>query len=182
MFDEERFKLIATKPYLRPIEHSDLNTIQKWRNDPDTLPLVREYRLLSHQHIESWYEQMSQDHRFEMFMMQGIASPVGVCGLTYINWQNRHADLHFAIYKDCAWIDDVHAPYYYKLITEYAFDELNLNKIYVEMYNNDKKKISFFKEKGFHQDAILRQHYYHKGEYMDAYIVSLLKDEFRRKI
>jgi len=165
---------------LRPIEHSDLLQIQKWRNDKDVLPYVREYRLMSMHHIEKWYKEMIASDRFEMFMLDAGCQSVGIGGLTYINWQNRHADLHFAIYKNREWVDKEYAPHFYEMITSYAFNELNLNKVYVEIYSNDLKKIDFFENKGFHRDAVLRQHYFHEGRYFDSYILSLLTDEWKK--
>jgi len=163
---------------LSPIERSDLALIQSWRNSKKVLPYVREYRLLSLEHVEKWFEDMILDDKFQMFMMHHQSIPIGICGLTYINWQNRHADLHFAIYKDDKWIDDRYAPEFYKIIADYAFGDLNLNKMYVEVYENDHKKISFFESQHFKLDGRNRQHYYHKGEYLDSLIYSILKVEY----
>jgi hypothetical protein len=166
---------------LRPIEKSDLNIIQTWRNNDKVTPFVREYRGLSIQHIDAWYESMILDDKFEMFIMENDKELIGICGLTYINWQNRHADLHFAIYKDFEWIDDTYALKFYEIITDYAFNQLNLNKIYVEIYGNDDKKLKFFKSLNFKVDAQLREHYFYNGEYITSYILSLLKGEYNEK-
>jgi hypothetical protein len=160
---------------LKPIEKRHLEIIQKWRNSENTLPFVREYRHLSMEQIESWYTNMIPSDKFEMFLMAANDKLVGVCGLTYINWQNRHADLHFAIYDSGSWIDQKYSEIFYPIITRYAFEELNLNKVYVEVYENDYKKIDFFTDKGFKKDATLRQHYFHEGKYWDSYIFSKLK-------
>ena len=166
---------------IRPIEKSDLKQIQKWRNNKNVMPFVREYRKLSLEQINKWYDSMIFDDKFEMFIMENNKELIGVCGLTYINWQNKHADLHFAIYKNFEWIDKDYAPKFYEIITDYAFNELNLNKIYVEVYENDDKKIKFFKDRNFTKDACLRNHYFHKGEYLDSYILSLLSDEYKQQ-
>jgi len=169
---------LKTTLALRPIEKTDLETIQFWRNNKSVLPFVREYRLMTKSHVESWYSNMILSDKHEMFIIQDDGHPVGICGLTYINWQNRHADLHFAIYDEFSWIDDVYAPRSYEMISEYAFQYLNLNKIYVEIYENDEKKLNFFKECRFTEDARLRQHYYNNGKYHDSIIMSLLKSEW----
>jgi len=163
--------------FLRPIEREDIPLIKSWRNSDLVLPYVREYRLLSLAQIEKWYNTMIDSDKFEMFVMSDNDTPIGICGMTYINWQNRHADLHFAIYNNFEWIDEVYAPKFYEIISKYAFEDLNLNKIYVEVYEHDNKKIKFFKNNGFRQDARLRQHYFHKGEYLDSLILSLLRSE-----
>jgi RimJ/RimL family protein N-acetyltransferase len=164
--------------FLRSIERDDLNKIQTWRNDKNTLPNVREYRIMSKEHINKWYDSMILNDKFEMFIMDSkSADMVGVCGLTYIDWKNSHADLHFAIYKNSQWIDEKYSDIYYPMITKYAFEHLNLNKIYVEIYENDKKKLDFFSKKGFKKDATLREHYFYGGRYWSSYIFSLLGHE-----
>lgn len=168
---------------LRPIEISDLQVIQKWRNDKNTLPNVREYRLMSVSHIRKWYDSMILDNKFEMFIMQtSNQEPVGVCGLTYIDWKNRNADLHFAVYKDSLWIDDKYSNIFYPIIVDYAFNNLDMNRIYVEMYEIDKKKVDFFSKKGFNKDVCLRKQYYYDGRRWDSYIYSLLKSEYTANI
>lgn len=164
--------------FLRPIERSDLSDIQRWRNCPSTIPNVREYRIMSMDHISAWYDSMILSDKFEMFIMDSKKDgTIGVCGLTYIDWKNKHADLHFAIYKESQWIDDIYSNIYYPMIVEYAFNHLNLNKVYVEVYDIDEKKKDFFLEKGFKADACLREHYYYDGKYWNSYIFSLLKSE-----
>lgn len=178
MFEARSYRVNKlSELFLRPIELEDIEDIKKWRNSKNVLPYVREYRLLSNYHVKNWYENMIMSDRFEMFIMQDGGEKVGISGLTYINWQNRHADLHFAIYKDDSWIDQIYAPEFYEKVVNYAFQELNLNKVYVEIYENDLKKKYFFESKGFKLDGRLRQHYYHKGEYLDSLIYSLLKEE-----
>jgi RimJ/RimL family protein N-acetyltransferase len=163
--------------FIRAIEEKDLELIQRWRNHPTTLPYVREYRIMSLPHIKKWYESIVTSDKFEMFIMQDKEIPIGVCGLTYINWQNRHADLHLAIYHNNEWVDKEYAPEFFKIITAYAFEEMNLNKLYVEVYENDSKKIDFFESLNFQKDAVLREHYFHKGRYLNSYIYSLLRRE-----
>ena len=45
---------------------------------------------------------MISDDKFEMFVIIDCETDeiIGVTGLTYIDWINRHADVHFYIGKD----------------------------------------------------------------------------------
>ena len=123
---------------------------------------------------------MIRDKRFEMFLIRDnkTSEPVGVCGLTYIDWVNRHADVHIYIGKEGLWIDDKYCPTALGLTLNYAFGTLNLNKVWAEIYEIDDKKINFFKNNGFEVDAVLREHYYYKGRYYNSYILSLLRSEY----
>jgi len=164
---------------LSPIESSDIETIRKWRNNQEIQKYLREYRLFAKSQKEQWYSSMIHDNRFEMFLIKdnNTLEVVGVCGLTYIDWINRHADVHIYVGKDAVWIDEKYCPSALDTIIDYAFNTLNLNKVWAEVYEIDCKKIDFFTKKGFKIDASLRQHYYYKGKYYDSHILSLLRGE-----
>ena len=165
---------------LSPIERGDIEIIKGWRNSQKIQKYFREYRLFSIEQKERWYTSMVHDNRFEMFSIKDNASQemVGVCGLTYIDWVNRHADVHIYVGKGDEWIDNEYCPEALKTILEYGFGILNLNKVWAEVYEIDNKKIKFFTDFGFSVDASLRQHYYYKGKYYDSHILSLLRGEY----
>mgnify|MGYP006228753079 FL=1 len=86
---------------LRAIEESDLPKIQAWRNNESLRRYFREYRDFSFSQLKSWYHNMISDDRFEFFIIESLeGESLGVAGLTYIDWVNKHADVHFYIGKD----------------------------------------------------------------------------------
>ena len=168
---------------IRAIEIDDLAIIQKWRNDENLRQYFREYREFSMTQIKDWYIKMINDNKFEMFVIVDLISEelIGVTGVTYIDWVNRHADVHFYIGKKSSWIDEQYSPCAFQLILNYGFKILNLNKLWAEIYEIDVKKLAFFKNNGFRVDATLRDHYYHNGKYYNSHILSLLKSEFENE-
>ncbi len=73
---------------------------------------------------------MVPDSRFEMFIISSASGEsLGVAGLTYIDFVNRHSDVHFYIGKDDLWIDDVIAVKIFPSLLDYGFHVLNLNKL-----------------------------------------------------
>jgi RimJ/RimL family protein N-acetyltransferase len=169
-----------SKVGLRAIEPSDLPLVLEWRNNEDLRKYFREYREFSLPQITDWYQSMIKNNNFEMFIIVDIKTndSIGVAGITYIDWVNRHGDVHFYIGKDGAWIDEVYAQEAFPLILEYGFNILNLNKIWAEIYEVDTKKLNFFKNNGFKIDANLRDHYFYKGTYYTSHILSLLRNEY----
>ena len=132
--------------HLKAIEIKDLDLIKSWRNNESLRRFFREYREFSMTQIENWYFEMIKSKDFEMFLIYQDKKPVGVTGLTYIDWVNRHADVHFYIGIDGLWIDEKIAPNAINLILDYGFSYLNLNKLWVEIYDIDSKKITFSKK------------------------------------
>jgi len=165
---------------IRAIEIEDLPIIQKYRNDEGLRQYFREYREFSLTQIKDWYFNMIKDNRFEMFVIidLDLDEVIGVTGITYIDWPNKHADVHFYIGKNSEWIDEKYSQTAIKLILNYGFKTLNLNKLWAEIYEIDTKKLNFFKMKGFKIDATLREHYFHNGKYYSSHILSLLRKEY----
>ena len=166
--------------FLRPIEISDLPQVQDWRNSEYLRRFFREYRELSAKQIEDWYYAMLSDPKFEMFIICDISgTSLGVAGLTYIDFVNRHADVHFYIGKDEQWIDDYVAHRIFPALINYGFNIMNLNKLWAEIYEIDSLKSDFFRKFGFTCDAVLREHYFYDGAYVSSCIYSLLKNEYK---
>jgi hypothetical protein len=165
---------------LSPIESEDIEVIRNWRNNQDIQKYLREYRLFSRKQKENWYHSMLEDNRFEMFIVKDNKSnePLGVCGITYIDWVNRHADIHVYVGKENVWVDNEICPIILNTVIEYGFNTLNLNKLWAEIYEIDTKKKQLFKDNGFSVDACLRDHYYYKGKYYDSFILSLLRSDY----
>ncbi|MEY4458805.1 MAG: hypothetical protein RIT38_10 [Bacteroidota bacterium] len=168
---------------IRAIEIEDLTIVQSWRNDESLRQFFREYREFSFSQIKDWYTKMINDHKFEMFVIIDLKSNeiIGITGITYIDWINRHADVHFYIGKNSSWIDNIYSPTAFKLILNYGFNILNLNKLWAEIYEIDLKKLDFFKNVGFKVDATLREHYFFNGKYYSSHLLSLLKSEYENE-
>ena len=131
--------------HLKAIETKDLDLIKSWRNNESLRRFFREYREFSMTQIENWYFEMIKSKDFEMFLIYQDKKPVGVTGLTYIDWVNRHADVHFYITLTVL-IDEKIAPNAINLILDYGFSYLNLNKLWVEIHDTDNKKLLFSKK------------------------------------
>ena len=64
------------------------------------------------------------------------------------------------------------------MLIQYGFNNLNLNKIWMELYEFDQQKIDFFTNNfKFKVDGVLRQNCFEDGQYWDSKIISLLHSE-----
>lgn len=170
------------KVYLSSIEEKDLESLRYWRNLPDYRKYFREYREISFEMQKTWYEKIvNSDKNTIMFAIHSTEDDelLGCCGLCYINWVHRHSDLSLYIGKDEVYIDfEGIAEESCSLLFQYGFGELNLNKIWTEIYEFDEKKYSLYKQLGFHEDGRLRKQYFYEGKWWDSYLLSLLQNEF----
>lgn len=168
---------------LRAVEREDLKLLRDWRNLTDFRRNFREVRELSLSDQEQWFESLQKSkHLNFMFVIVRISDgkPLGACGLLYINWINRSADFSFYIGEEETYIDEKGtALESAHLLINYGFNNLNLNKIWMELYEFDTRKLNFFKDQfRFREDGCLRQNCFEDGRYWNSYIISLLRDEF----
>jgi RimJ/RimL family protein N-acetyltransferase len=52
---------------------------------------------------------------------------------------------------------------------------LNLNKVWTELYSFDERKITMFSRMGLKRDAVVRDNCFEDGRFHDSYIYSLLR-------
>ncbi len=164
---------------LRAVEKEDLSFLRDWRNNTEFRRNFREARELSLSDQESWFDSLQKTkHVNYMFTIVRLSDnkPIGAAGLLYINWIIRSADFSFYIGEDEAYIDDYgYAKEAAKLLIDYGFNNLNIHKIWMELYEFDTKKLDFFQNTfGFQIDGKLRDNCFEDGKYWNSYIISLL--------
>ncbi|MBQ6098508.1 MAG: GNAT family N-acetyltransferase [Methanobrevibacter sp.] len=166
---------------LRAIEHEDLHKFLEWRNKPELRKNFREYKELSFSNQENWFNNIVlKSPNNVMFAIVNLEDNelIGACGLNYIDWVNRNADLSIYIGLNGVYIDDVFAPDATKLLLDYGFDELNLHRIYVEIYDIDLKKQKLLEDLDFNFDGLLRETHWTEGKWCNSLFYSILKSEY----
>lgn len=168
---------------LRAVEKEDLSLFRDWRNIVDFRKHFREVRELSLTDQQGWFESLQKTKHINfMFTIVDLKTnkPIGAAGLLYINWINRAGDFSFYIGKDESYIDDKGvAKEAATLLIDYGFKNLNLHKVWMELYEFDSKKLEFFKEEfNFKVDGRLRENCFEDGRYWDSFIISLLAKDY----
>lgn len=171
------------KIYLTSIEKEDLPLLREWRNRTDYRKYFREYKEISSDMQNSWFEnKVLNDPSTIMFSIKDLETNelLGCCGLCYINWVHRNADLSLYIGWNNEYIDkEGIAEESCNLLFSYGFKELGLQKIWTEIYEFDNKKYELYHKIGFHDDGLLRNQYFYDGKWWNSYIMSLLTTEYK---
>lgn len=166
---------------LRAIEHDDLYKFLEWRNKPDLRKNFREYKELNFSNQEKWFNNIVLNSQNNvMFAIVNLENNelIGACGLNYIDWVNRNADLSIYIGENDVYIDDKFAPDATDLLIDYGFNELNLHRIYVEIYDIDLKKQKLLESLNFNFDGLLRETHWTDGKWCNSLFYSVLEHEY----
>ncbi|MEG0091664.1 MAG: GNAT family protein [Oscillospiraceae bacterium] len=176
--------IVGKKVSLRAVCREDLPLLMEWRNREDFRQYFREYQELNIENQQAWFENSVVRDRntimFTVVLNDEGHTPIGCCGLCYINWVNRFADLSLYIGKDGVYIDsEGYAKEACELLFRYGFGELNLHKLWTEIYEFDAPKNKLYLELGLHQDGLLRENYVHQGKWHNSRIMSILAEDWQ---
>ena len=166
---------------LRAVEREDLKRLLAWRNQPEFRKFFREYRELNMENQSNWFEsRVLADEHTRMFSIVILKTGelIGACGLCYIDWPNRCADFSIYIGKDGIYIDSEYAVDAAQLMIKYGFDELNLHRLWTEIYEFDEKKKILFKELGFEHEATHISTHWTEGKWVNSLYYRLLEYEY----
>ena len=67
-----------------------------------------------------------------------------------------------------------------KALMKYAFEELNINRFWLDVYPDNVIGIKLYEGLGLHCDGVLRQNYKSERGYLDQIIYSMLKSEYEQ--
>lgn len=170
---------------LRALEAEDLPKLLEWRNKPDIRKFFREYRPLTMEHQQQWFDGLRDDRKTQMFAITSDDHHAGACGLTSMDWIARSAEIslyvgdwmvlskHSSTLLGRGYIDDSIAPKALKLLTAYGFDTLGLKRLWAEIWDFDTQKQSLLTEAGFELEVTQRQAHWDAG-WHDALIYGKL--------
>lgn len=166
---------------LRAIAREDLPQLLAWRNDPDLRRHFREYRELTTESQDRWFNEIViADSRTEMFAIEDADGRlIGCGGLCYIDWVNGTADLSIYVGIDGLYIDGVLAPDAAMLLLTFAFETLDLARIWTEIYEYDGRKRAMLEGLGFLLEGVHREHHVEDGKRHDSLFFGLLRREFQ---
>lgn len=174
--------IVGKLVYLEAIEKNDLPKLMYWRNREDFRKYFREYREINSDMQERWFENsVLKDNSTVMFSIKSIKDSelLGCCGLCYIDWINRNADLSIYVGFQNVYIDENgYAEESCKLLMDYGFNKLGLHKIWTEIYEFDNKKKKLYDKLELNLDGVLRDNYFYDGKWWDSYIFSILNNDY----
>lgn len=157
---------------LRPILRSDLEKLNKWKNDEEVFMFLGGG--FSPQSIDQqviWIDKIINiDDKDKRFIIEIDSEAIGVIGL--YNIHNIYQNCEIGIYigeKDFQ--GKGYAKDAYNLIEKYAFDYLNMRKIKIFAVDDNSKAIKFWHKLGFKTVGSLEEERYIKGEFRDLVIM-----------
>lgn len=168
--------------YLRALEPEDYKRSVAWRNDDEIWGMLggRKY-FVSEAYEQKWINDAifkGGDVRLAVCDTESNLY-IGNVYLTDIDYVNRTAESHVLIGDRDYWGKGL-ATEAYMLLLDYAFNELNLNRIEALVLENNIRSLNMHKKCGYVEEGIKRNSVYKNGKYINQIIMAVLKEEISR--
>ncbi|MBQ8311253.1 MAG: GNAT family N-acetyltransferase [Clostridia bacterium] len=170
---------------LRELQRSDLDKINKWRNDPHLIAcLGAPYRYINGDVDEAWYEKYlntrTQSVRCAIVDDEREENILGLISLMDINYVNRSAELHIMIGSSENRGRGIGTFAVHAMVT-HAFDNMNLRRIELGVLETNHAAIHVYEKVGFVTEGVKRESNYKNGKYVSMIMMGLLKEEYLKK-
>ncbi|MBI9049385.1 MAG: GNAT family N-acetyltransferase [Anaerolineaceae bacterium] len=167
----------------RAAERTDLQQFVDWLNDPEVRQYLTIYFPMSLAFEEKWFEDnLSKSPDEQALVMEVITEggwkSIGTISLMNVCNIDREAELGLFIGEKSEWSKG-YGKKALKLMLEYAFNTLNLNRVYLRVFENNLRGIRAYKATGFIEEGRMRQAKFCNGKYLDVLIMSVLRSEWQ---
>ena len=169
--------LIGNRVNLREIDDVDTTNIVKWRNSIDVLKNFFIQDTLTEEQHQFWLNNKVRTGLVAQFIIidNETDTPVGTTFLRDIDQNNSKAEFGIFIGEASARGKGLGSEAC-KLITDFGFDQLLLNRIYLRVFAHNNKAIKSYENAGFKKEALLQQDIFANDKYNDVIIMAKLKN------
>lgn len=179
------FSYKGKKIKLRPVQVADRERSIIWRNDPEIRDMALSYRYPVTDLMEdSWYQRVlsGNDKTKVYFAIENLndGKHIGFINLYNIDYIADNAYFGIVIgekSEQCKGkaVEAMHICFLF------AFKELNLRKINLEVISNNRRAIEIYHLFGFHDEGVLKQQIYINGRYLDKIVMGIFRSEYFEK-
>ena len=170
MFRGENVRLTAMR-------ESDLPEYRMWNSETD---FGRYYnsnpiREVSEKQADDWYKEASDcDFRFAIRSLDKDDF-LGVCAIEDIEWPHGVGWLSIAV--GSAYHGKGRGTEAMKLLENYAWNELNLHRLQLTVFDYNKPAIAMYEKMGFQKEGVFREFLKRDGKRHDMYLYGKLTSE-----
>ena len=127
--------------------------------------------------VENYINELSNGKNIGLIIQEkGASRPVGLVSLLDIDWVNRKAMLEIVVDKS-KWRKGL-ATEAIRLVLDYAFKALGLNKVWLGLYEDNDTALKLYIKVGFLVEATLKQDLYREGKFMKRILMGVVRSEW----
>ena len=173
------FQLKGKRISLVLLERDHLKKRVDFLNDPEVQVTLNFDYPTSLAKTEAWFSKnVLASNRVDFaFVLTDNTKVIGFGGFINVDQKARKAELYIFIGDKSCWGKGFGRDGY-KLLVNYGFAEMGLDRIYLHQLAGNEKAIKATEALGWHTEGLLRQDVWSHGELKDQYILSILRSEW----
>jgi len=166
--------------HLRKLELADLERTWQWMQNPDVYLKIGIHIPISRTEQERWFDRTdaSKDKIVFAVCLNESDKHVGNVSLDNIDLRHRNARISIFI-GDREERGNGLGSSALRLLSQYAFNFLNLHKIWCKTSADDELVLRFYEKSGWAKEGVLREHEYLDGCYRDKVLFGITQLEYR---
>lgn len=161
------------KVVLRPLEKGDLARSLQWLTDPGVNKyLSQNFKDLTARQEEQWFEYISSSRQDIVFAILEKESGIhiGNCAIHKIDSRKKSCELGIMIGEKDFW-NRGYGTDAIRLLTGFALDDLELSKVWLNVYTYNHRAIKVYENCGFRLIRVLKRNHLYEGKYWDTLVM-----------
>lgn len=165
---------------LRAINLNDTDNIIKWRNSELVMNnLFSQTRLTPENHRKWFFDVVQTKKAFQFIIELNHNIPIGTIFLKNIDYSNLKCEMGIFIGEE-SFRGKGYSKKAINQTLDFAFNKINMNKVYLLVLLENTKAIKIYEEIGFSHEGVLRHDYLRNEMFHDVVIMGLLKTEWKQ--
>ncbi len=162
---------------LRPLDRLHLQRTREWANDYELARLLDRAWPISDQEHEQWFLGLAGRKDCLYFAVETNVEHehVGNIWLWDLDWRHRKAELRILLGENSAQGRGL-GTQAIALLTSYAFERLNLHKIYAYTLGTNPRARRAFLKARYYEEAILKRDRWVGDHYADVHRLAIFRD------
>jgi len=157
--------------WLRPLDRRHLDQTLEWANDPELMRLLNRAQTVSRDEHEQWFAEIQKRQDCCYFAIESVEGKhLGNVWLWDIDQRHRRAELRIVMALDHAG-KGVGSEAISRLC-DYAFQRLNLHKVYAYVLALNPRARRSFEKAGFVLEGTLREDRWTGESFVDVYLLA----------
>jgi UDP-4-amino-4,6-dideoxy-N-acetyl-beta-L-altrosamine N-acetyltransferase len=164
---------------LVPLKKNHLELVLEWRTNSDITKymdtdiekdLVKQYQ---------WYQLIKKDKSSIYWIIKYKNKPVGLNSLNNIDWKNQYC--FGGYYLSEMKYRSLLGAYIPNITLNYIFTSTCLNKSIANIFLSNKNVVDLYKNIGYREVGVFKDHIYKNGKMYDMIYLELLKKDWEKK-
>ncbi|MHA2239674.1 MAG: GNAT family N-acetyltransferase, partial [Candidatus Hodarchaeales archaeon] len=167
---------------LRGLENSDVDEMLIFWNNIEFMNYYGRVNILSRKQLLDWIQASWNLRKQQQTYIFGIIVNekkllIGTCKIKILNTISRRADLSIGIFNP-EYREKGYGEETMKLMVDYCFSALNLLSLELKVFENNTRAISCYEKVWFRPIGIRRKADFVNGEFINDFMMDLLKEEW----